>query len=165
MRNARRARPRKVAPFSSLPAYSPLPLRPAIRIPLLHSASGRISPLTSSPGSRIPLLHPASGSIGSNLPTLHSFLLSRWPTPEHPSTRPTHPARHRPCRSDRIPLRTLIRREDRVRFLGGRISRRTDDHARALHCRVHARAALRENRLDLRALVHREVERFVPARQ
>src|ERR1035437_9542253 len=61
MRNARRARPRKVAPFSSLPAHSSLPLRPVIRIPLPHSASGRISPLASSPESRIPLLHPASG--------------------------------------------------------------------------------------------------------
>src|ERR1019366_1769413 len=38
MRHARTPRPRKVPPFSSLPAHSPLPLRPAIRIPLPHSA-------------------------------------------------------------------------------------------------------------------------------
>src|ERR1035437_6861438 len=42
MRNAERAGPREAAPFSSLPAHSPLPLRPASRIPLLHSASSRI---------------------------------------------------------------------------------------------------------------------------
>src|ERR1019366_4086377 len=54
----------------------------------------------------------------------HSLLASRLnahrPTPEHPAS-PPHPARYRPCRPDRIPLRPLIRRQDRVRFLGGRI--------------------------------------------